>query len=73
MENCSLRPAQANSSQDSISKITIEKWAGGVTQVIENLLCKNEALSPNSSPTKKKKERKKKLGVKAHACNPSIL
>jgi hypothetical protein len=62
MENCSLRPAQANSSQDSISKITIEKWAGGVTQVIENLLCKHKAPSSNPSPIPLPK--KKELKVK---------
>jgi hypothetical protein len=28
----------------------------GVSQVVEGLFCKQEALSPNSSPTKKKKE-----------------
>jgi hypothetical protein len=50
---------QANSSQDPIFKITRAKWIGGVAQVVksllcENLLCNQEALSSNASPTKKK-------------------
>jgi hypothetical protein len=33
LEDCSLKPAQANSSQDPISKnIPSQKWAGGVVQ-----------------------------------------
>jgi hypothetical protein len=31
------------------------KWTGGVTQVLEQLLCKGEALISNPSPLKKKK------------------
>jgi hypothetical protein len=46
-----LRPAWANCSQDSISKITKVKWTGGVAQAIECLLCKCEALSSNSIQT----------------------
>jgi hypothetical protein len=38
-----------------ISKITREKWTGGVVKVVECLLCKHEALSSNPSSTKKKK------------------
>jgi hypothetical protein len=33
------------------------KWTGGVAQAVERLLCKCEALSSNSSPTRKKKKR----------------
>jgi hypothetical protein len=36
-------------------KITRAKWTGGVTQVVEHLLCKHEALSSNPSPTERKK------------------
>jgi hypothetical protein len=50
-----LRPAQANSSQDPISKITREKWTGGVAHTIECLLCMHKALSSNPSLTKTKK------------------
>jgi hypothetical protein len=46
-----LDPAQTNSLQDSISKITRVKWTGSMAQVVE-------CLSSNPSPTKKKKERK---------------
>jgi hypothetical protein len=53
-----LRSARANSSWDLISKITTEKWSGGVAQAIEHLLCKHEALSSNPSPTTKKNSRK---------------
>jgi hypothetical protein len=52
-----LRPAQANSSRDPISKITRAKWTGGTAQVVENLLCKNEALSSTLMPSKKKKKK----------------
>jgi hypothetical protein len=38
---------------DSISKIIRAKWTGGVAKDIEHLLCKHEALSSNSNPTKK--------------------
>jgi hypothetical protein len=52
-ENCTSRPAQANSLQDSIFKRTRAKWTGGVTQAVENLLCKHKALISKPSPTKK--------------------
>jgi hypothetical protein len=52
-EDCSLRLAQANSSKYLISKKTRAKWTGGVVQAVQHLLCKCEALSSNSSPTKK--------------------
>jgi hypothetical protein len=42
-----LRPALAN----------IAKWTGAVTQTIECLLSKLEALSSNSRPTNKKKRK----------------
>jgi hypothetical protein len=34
MKYCSLKPSQANSLQDPISKITRAKWTGGVAQVV---------------------------------------
>jgi hypothetical protein len=37
--------AQANSSQDLISKITRAKRTGGLAQVVDCLLCKIETLS----------------------------
>jgi hypothetical protein len=40
-----LRTTPANRWGDLISKITRAKWAGGVAQVVECLLCKHEALS----------------------------
>jgi hypothetical protein len=43
-EDCTLRLAWTYSSRDSISKITRAKWTGGVTQAVEHLLCKQEAL-----------------------------
>jgi hypothetical protein len=49
-----LRPAQANSFQGLIFKITRTKCTGNVTQAIEHLLCKREAVSSNPSSTKKK-------------------
>jgi hypothetical protein len=49
-----MRPAQANSSQDPISKIIIEKWVDGVAQVVKCLLCKHEVLGSNTSSAKKK-------------------
>jgi hypothetical protein len=47
------RPAWANSLRDPISKITRAKRMGVVAQTVECLLCKHEALSSNSNPTKK--------------------
>jgi hypothetical protein len=44
-------PAWANISQDSISKIIRAKWTGGMAQAVKHLLCKQESLSSNSSPT----------------------
>jgi hypothetical protein len=55
-EDWGSRPAQANSSQDFISKITRAKQARGIAKVVEYLLCKSEALSSNSSSTKKRKK-----------------
>jgi hypothetical protein len=55
-----LRPAQANSLQDLFSNIARAKWTGGVTQVLESLLCKCKTLGSNSSPAKKKERRKEK-------------
>jgi hypothetical protein len=42
-----------------MSKITTAKWAGGVAQEVECLLCKYKALNSNSSPTKKNKKRRR--------------
>jgi hypothetical protein len=42
-----------------ISKITRTKWTGGVTQVVQHLLCKPETLSLNPGSIKKKKKKKK--------------
>jgi hypothetical protein len=39
-EDCSSRPAQANTSQDHISKKNQSKEIGGVAQAAERLLCK---------------------------------
>jgi hypothetical protein len=47
-------------SDNSISQITRVKWTRDMSQVIELLLCKLEALSSNPSPTKKKKKERKK-------------
>jgi hypothetical protein len=43
--------------QGPVSKITTAKWTQGVAQEIENLLCKHQVLSSNSSHKKKKKKR----------------
>jgi hypothetical protein len=53
-EDHSLKPAQANSLRDPISKITRAKWTGGAAQVVEHLLCKLEDLSSNPITPKKK-------------------
>jgi hypothetical protein len=39
-------------------KITSVKWTGGMTQAVEHLLCKCEALSSNPSPTKNKQTKR---------------
>jgi hypothetical protein len=33
------------------------KWTGGMTQMVEHLLCKYEALTSNPSPTKKRENK----------------
>jgi hypothetical protein len=54
-EDLGLKPAQVNSSRDPISNKTkqnknhYKKRAGGVTQAVEHLSSKHEALSSNSS------------------------
>jgi hypothetical protein len=53
--DCSLRSALGNSLQTPISKITRDKWTGGVARVVQCLLFKNEFLSSNPNSTKKKK------------------
>jgi hypothetical protein len=42
-----IRPAQANSLKDPISKITRAKWTEGVVQEVQHLFYKLEALSSN--------------------------
>jgi hypothetical protein len=51
-----LKPAQANSSRDPISRKLITKKADGVTQVIECLPSKHEALSSKPQYYRKKKK-----------------
>jgi hypothetical protein len=43
-----------------ISKITTAKWIAGVSQVVEHLHCKCDALSSYPSPTKNKKKQGQK-------------
>jgi hypothetical protein len=50
----------------SISKITRAKWTGGVTQVIECLFYRHEALSHQ------KKQKQKKTKKKSLTCESSI-
>jgi hypothetical protein len=45
----------ANSLHDPISTVAIAKWAGGVAQVTECLLCKHQTVSSNPRPTHKKR------------------
>jgi hypothetical protein len=54
-EDGGLKPVQAKSSQDTISKIPITKRAGGLVEWL-----KVKALSSNPSTTKKKKKKKNK-------------
>jgi hypothetical protein len=62
-----LKPVQANSLQDSISKKPFAKRAGGVAQ----------GVGPEFKPQYHKKKKKKKIKPcqkpVAHACNPSYL
>jgi hypothetical protein len=51
-EDLGLRPAQANSLQDLISKIPNTKRTGGVAQVV--VPSKHEVLSSNPNTTQKK-------------------
>jgi hypothetical protein len=51
-----LRPAQANSLWDFISKITRTKWTGGMAKAVECLLCKHKSKSSNFSSIKEKKK-----------------
>jgi hypothetical protein len=46
-----------NVHETPISKITRAKWTGGVTQAVECLLCKHEALMANPNPTRKKRKK----------------
>jgi hypothetical protein len=54
-EDNGLRPAQARSSWESISKITTAKKTGSLAWVAENLLWKHEVQ--NQVPSKKKKKK----------------
>jgi hypothetical protein len=54
-----FRSAQANRSQDPISKTTRAKWTGDVAQAVEHLLHKPEALHSNHNTTKKRKKENK--------------
>jgi hypothetical protein len=65
-EDLSLRPALASSSTDFISKITRAKWIGGMTHTGKCALCKNEDLSSNPNPTKKKEKEIKFLAKLTH-------
>jgi hypothetical protein len=81
-EDHSLKPAQANSSQDPILKNPSPNRAGRVTQVVECLPSKRETLSSHHSATKIRKKRKRSScypfpinqcrAPVMHACNPSI-
>jgi hypothetical protein len=51
-----LKSARENSLLDPISKIPNTNWAVGMTQVVEHLFNKHEALSSNSSTVGKKKK-----------------
>jgi hypothetical protein len=68
-----LKPAQANSSQDLISKITRAKCTVGMAQVVECLFCKCKALSSNPSPTKKKKSFEYKQVVRSKNLRTACL
>jgi hypothetical protein len=52
--------ANLGKKQDPISKITRAKRVGGIAQVIEYLLSKQEALTSNSSTEKKKQKKEKR-------------
>jgi hypothetical protein len=60
-EDHGWRSAWASSFQDSISKITRSKWAGGVAQSVEYLLCKvwSPEFKTQSHKKKGRKERKR--------------
>jgi hypothetical protein len=60
-ENRGSRPAWANSPWDPISKITREKWTGGVAHVVGCLLLNHKVMHSNPSPTKKKKKKRRSL------------
>jgi hypothetical protein len=62
-----LGTAWANNLGSPISKITREKYIGGVAKAVKYLL----ALNSNLCPTKKKKKSPQSLGVMVHTCNPS--
>jgi hypothetical protein len=59
-KDCSLKPAQADRSQDPISEIpNTKQGSSGVAHVTECLPSKHEAL--NSNPSTAKGEKKKKV------------
>jgi hypothetical protein len=57
-ENCSLRPSQANSSQDSIFKTSRTKWTGGMAQVVQATFARSKSWFQAPVPPKKKKKSK---------------
>jgi hypothetical protein len=56
-EDCKFKPAQAKAGRTCLKN---KIQAGGVTQVVECLPSKYEALSPSPNTKKKKKERERK-------------
>jgi hypothetical protein len=52
-----LKPVQANSSREPISKTTRAKWIEGMAQAAEYLLCKCEALISNNTQEKEKEKK----------------
>jgi hypothetical protein len=62
-EDHSSKSAQANSSQDPVSKMLNTKKAGRLAWVIDLLPRKHEALSPNPSIVKKKERKKIFLNI----------
>jgi hypothetical protein len=53
-----LRPAQANSKREPISKITTARWTGGVPQAIEHLFANVKPKFKHQSCQKKIKKLK---------------
>jgi hypothetical protein len=67
-EDHSLRSAwKKKSSRDPISKITREKWTGGVAQAVQHLLCKHKALSSNASPARERERGSRSIPILTRA------